>query len=450
MSTLVTPSAKAHERVTGRWTHDIEVKSGRDRFVYYAKSIVGTPIPWLFSALVVLTFFSRAGSEIAAWICTLLTFIYIFCDRLGRTKEFRFFRVGSDFFLVGFLIVSMISASMSLTGADALATLGDARWILLFYGLAYCWELFPGLNRMFFLMMGSAATLAAYALWQHFTGVDPIRQVALMNAPTQAHPYFIPTGFYSLPEILGTVLAVVLPLPAAAYLLADRKDDWHERYIPLALILLLSLGVFWTYRPGLWLAAGLGLIVTLLQKGRSRSKQWFSLLVTLGAFFVVVLLAVYTGSPGAMLEGVEKNEVARAELQRTQINNEVTLWQQSTWVGVGHAAVRSAQYDSSTGNVYFQLLAQSGVFGVAFYLLFILTFLLTTYRIYAEIPESHYWHRVLISGGLGAQVAFHAAGLYWSTMTEAITLNLFILLISALSYVSEHYSRGLVTDDVSL
>jgi uncharacterized membrane protein YfcA len=56
----------------------------------------------------------------------------------------------------------------------------------------------------------------------------------------------------------------------------------------------------------------------------------------------------------------------------------------------------------------------------------------------------------LIAGGVGAQIAFHACGLYWSTMAEAITVNLFILILSAVSYVSEHYSRGLVTDDVSL
>ena len=124
------------------------------------------------------------------------------------------------------------------------------------------------------------------------------------------------------------------------------------------------------------------------------------------------------------------------------------------WVGVGHDSVRgggeAGHFDASSGNVYFQILAQFGLLGSAFYLLFIVSFLLMSYRIYAEIPESHYWHRVLISGGVGAQIAFHACGLYWSTMTEAITLNLFILILSAVSYVSEHYSRGLVTDDVSL
>ncbi len=442
----VTPSAKAHERVTGRWLQDIEVTSSRDRLVYYLKSVVGTPIPWLLSALVILSFFSRAGSEIAAWSGTILTFIYILADRVSRTREFRFFRVGSDLFLLGILLVTLLTSLSASSPADVVATLGDARWVLLLYGLAYCWELFPGINRIFFLMLAAASCLAAYGLWQHFTGVDLIRDIALADAPIKSRPYFVPTGFFRSPEIFGTVLAIVLPFPAATFLLSDKKDEWFQRYLPLGVTLLLALAVFWTYRPGLWLAAFMGVMITMLMK----SKQWFVLLASLVAFFVVVLVATYAGSPGEMLDGVNAAETVRAEHQRTQINAQVALWQKSPWTGVGHDAVRAVDYDSSTGNVYFQLLAQTGVLGAAFYLLFVLGFLLMSYRIYSEIPESHYWHRVLISGGVGAQIAFHAVGLYWSTMAEAVVVNLFILTLSAVSYVSEHYSRGLVSDDVSL
>lgn len=442
----VTPSAKAHERVTGRWLRDIKVENGRDQVVYYIKMAVGTPIPWLFSALVLLSFFSRAGSEIAAWLCTVLTLIYVFADRLSRTREFGFFRVGSDFFLLGFVIIVIISSLSTPTGLDGLATLGDARWVLLLYALAYCWELFPGLNRIFFLMLAAASALAIYGIWQHFTGLDLIRDISLANAPVKSQPYFIPTGFFSSPEILGTVLATVLPFPAATFLLSDRKDEWYERYLPLGLTLLLGLTIFWTYRPGLWLAAFVGMAFTLLMK----AKSWFFFLATGAVFFAVVILITYGGSPSEMLDGVSQAESVRSEHQRAQLNNQVELWKKSPWVGVGHDAVRASDYDSSSGNVYFQLLAESGLLGIAFYLLFIVSFLLMSYRIYSEIPESHYWHRVLISGGVGAQIAFHACGLYWSTMAEGITVNLFILIVSAVSYVSEHYSRGLVTDDVSL
>ena len=45
MSTLVTPSAKSHERVTGRWNQDIKAKTKQDWSSYYVKQIVGTPLP---------------------------------------------------------------------------------------------------------------------------------------------------------------------------------------------------------------------------------------------------------------------------------------------------------------------------------------------------------------------------------------------------------------------
>ena len=66
-NTLVTPSAKSHERITGRWMRDIEVQTRKEWAIYYLKQIIGTPIPYLIWAYAALAFFSRAGIEIAAW-----------------------------------------------------------------------------------------------------------------------------------------------------------------------------------------------------------------------------------------------------------------------------------------------------------------------------------------------------------------------------------------------
>ncbi len=110
MSTLVTPSAKSHERVTGRWLRDIQANTRREWFAYYAKLVIGSPIPWLFSAYVCLNFISRAGLEIAAWGCALLTALYILVDRMSSNRELQFFRVGSDFFLLGYVVIGIITA----------------------------------------------------------------------------------------------------------------------------------------------------------------------------------------------------------------------------------------------------------------------------------------------------------------------------------------------------
>ena len=445
MSTLVTPSAKAHERVTGRWVRDIQVANRLDWFVYYAKMGIGSPIRFLLGIIVVMCFASRAGLELVSWSCAILTTLYIIVDRFSRTKEFSFFRIGADFFLLGFAIVGLVNASSSATFIDGLATIGEMRWVYLLYAFAYCWELFPGVNRVFHVMIGSACIASIYGLWQHFTGVDLLRSDDLAAAPVQSLPLFVSRGFFETPEMFGTLLAMVIPFPAAAFFLMDKADNFIEKWLPVGIVLLLSLAVFWTYRPGLWVATVIALVVTLLMQGRNL----IVFATTLVAFFAVISFATY-GEPGAMFENVQTSEIRRAEKQRAQINTQVELWQKNTWIGVGHEASSAPNYDPSTGNVYFHLLAQFGVLGGSFYLLFILSFLLMAYRIFAEIPSTHYWHRVLISGGLGSQIAFHASGLYWVTLQESHALILFLVVISAVSYVSEHYSRGLVSDDTAL
>lgn len=443
--TIVTPSAKAHERVTGRWLRDIEATNTREWAVYYLKAIFGTPIPWLMWSFACLTFLSRAGLEIAAWSCALLTMLYIFSDRASASREFSFFRVGGDLFLIGYVIVGIVSACTADSFLEGFATLGGVRWVLLLYAMTYCWELFPGLDRVFGLITTGALIACGYAIWQHFTGVDLIRGAELKAAPVSGAVFFTPVSFFNTPEILGTLLAMILPFPAAAYLLADRRDARWARYSALAIALVLCLGVLWTYRPGMWLAGLAGIIVAILMQARHS----IGLILAVGAFVAGMFWLSY-GSPDRMLETVQNNEVLRSERQRQQINTQVDLWQKSPWIGVGTKALTAADYDPGTGNVYFQVLAQSGFLGAGFYLLFVLGFLLSTYQIFKEIPSTHYWHRVLIAGGLASQLAFHVAGLYWSTLSEALAFNLYVLIVSSISYVIEHYGRGLVPDDHSL
>lgn len=442
---VVTPSAKSHERVSGRWMNDFEAKSPVDRMIYVVKVAVGSPIPWLMWSYALVAFLSRAGVELAAWLMAILTFIYILADRFGSEREFRFFPIGGDIFLAGFFFAGIVTSIAADSPASAFAALGGIRWVILFYLLVYAWELFPGLNRMMGLLTVGASVACAYGIWQHFTGVDLLSGTALPPGPIASAVVFTPRSFFGSPEIMGTLLAMISPFPFVAYLLADRRDPRWQRYCALALGLAFCLLVFWSYRLGIWIAAFGGVLVAMLMQPR----HVFGLLVALGVLFGAMTYVSY-GSPGKLLDSISSSEEARATRQRAQINTQVTLWQGSPWTGAGQKALDAANYDPGTGNVYFQILAQSGVLGAGFYLLFILGYMLSTYRSFSEIPESHYWHRVLIAGSLASQIAFHLAGLYWCTMNEAFAFDLFVLILSATSYVNEHYGRGLVTDDYSL
>jgi hypothetical protein len=444
-NTLVTPSAKSHERITGRWTRDNEVITSKERGIYYLKQLVGTPVPYLLWAYAALAFFTRAGIEIAAWGCALLTLLYILVDRFSRNREFSFFSVGADFFLVGYFIVGVVGAFDTTSTLAGLATLGGVRWVLLMYLLAYCLELFPGLNRLYFVMLTSAVAASIYGIWQHFTGVDLIRGSELAPGPVASLVYFTSTGFFSTPEVFGTVIAMMIPFPAATYLLSESRDSRWKDFLALVLLILFSVTLLWTYRPGLWMAAGLSIFVI----GLFAAKNLFKLFIWMTIAMTATLFITY-GDPGAMWSSVEATDIVRGQNQRAQINTQVALWQENIWIGVGHRARDAANYDPGTGNVYFQVLAQSGVLGAGFYFLFLLGFLLLTYRVFHEIPRTHYWHRVFIGGALGSQIAFHLAGLYWSTLAEAVALNLFILIAASVGYLVEHYNRGLVPDDRAL
>lgn len=446
---IATPSAKSHERITGRWIRDLKVKSPREWAIYYVKLAVGTPIPALLCAYAVLAFISRAGLELASWSCALLTLVYILADRMNGEKsgqrEFKFFRVGCDLFLIGLGLVGVVSAFSASSGFEALTSLGGLRWILLLYLIAYCWELFPGLNRVFGLLVGAATLAAIYGLWQHFTGLDVVRGRELVAAPAPRAVLFTPVSFFNTPEQFGTLIGIALAFPIAAYLLDERRNSRLPRYAALVLSLLLSLSVLWTYRPGMWLAAGAGVIINILMA----SRHAFKLILASSVFVAAVLVLTY-GSPEELITAVDHAEAVRGERQRAQINTQVQLWEQSPWIGTGQSALDASDYDPGTGNVYFQVLAQVGLLGAVYYLLFILGFLLATYRIFQEVPKSHYWHRVFVAGSLAGQITFHVAGLYWSTLSEAMAFNLYVLIVAATSYLIQHYSRGVVTDDHAL
>jgi hypothetical protein len=415
------------------------------------KAAVGTPVPWLMLAFVVLAFVTRAGLELSAWGISFLTCAYIAADYLSKPREFRFFRAGSDLFLLGYTLTTIATALTADSFAAGFETLGGARWVLLIFMFAYAWELFPGLNRAFFILVGTAVATSLYGFWQHFTGVDIVHGTALMNAPTGQLAYFMIAGFCPTPEVFGTMIATVIPFPVAAFLIGAKEkrpfewEHWVAPGVALGLVLILSIAVLWTYRPGIWLAAIAGSLVAMVMQGRKH-------LVLIGATAAFIGLVLFVGyhSTDQLMTEVQKSELHAAERQRAQINTQVKLWQENPILGVGSRATEAAGYDPGTGNVYFQILAQSGLVGAVFYLLFILGFLLSTYRIFREIPETHHWHRVFVSGALASQVAFHVAGLYWSTIAESHALYLFVFLLGSVSYLAEHYGRGLVPDDFAL
>lgn len=442
---LATPSAKAHERVTGRWNRNIQVENSRDKFFYYLKQIFGTPAVWLLPLLVVTIYISRAALEISTWSFAAFTLIYIIADRFSKTREFIPYRFGSDFALLGFLVTSLLSTALLVPWPETIDGLAAVRWVFLAYVIIFGLDLFPGINRLFFLMIFGAGVLASYSIVQHFIGYDQIHGGNLTPAPAKENAYFQAIGFFSSPRIMPTLLAMTIPFPAAAYLFAEKRLSISIRYSLLPIICLLSLALFWSYQRGLWVAGFAGAIALAILQFR----RLFSLFGTVVAFLAVVVFVAYS-SPQSFAEQLKIQEEVTAATQRQELNQQLNAFSAAPILGNGAGSSTTEKMSRDYGSLYFQLLAESGILGLAFFFIFVLGSLLGAYRLLQEIPNSYYWHRSIVAGTLGSQVAFLAAGLHWPTLREPHVMYLFIFELAVMSYVTEQYRRGLVSDDYAL
>ncbi len=455
MSTLVTPSAKSHERVTGRWNQNIKATTKQDWSSYYIKQVAGTPLPWLITIFLFLTFFSPQLNDMLAWVCALLATIYILADRFAGTREFSLFPIGVDVSIGLFIFVLTINALF--ISRDGVISLLTFRWLLLPYFFAYLLELFPGLNKIFHAFFAAGLAATTYAFLQHFIGVEWISGRTLEFAPLKEFSYFCITGFSQYPEVFASLIAMILPFPICCYLSAERRNSRLIRGISLLLVFTLLLAIFWTYRPGLWIASLGSVLICLVIHSQRHLKFIFGLLI----FFTLVIVVTYQ-SPGQFWTQMKDRENLRAAVEREHINELFAQFAQSPFLGIG--IQRGPNFDNNFStpesevknlkeletNIYFELLARIGLIGTFAYFAMILPFLLFSYRLFKEIPNSHFWHRVLAAAIVAGQVSFHLSGLYWSTLSHSSITNLFAFYMAVAAYLHNHYMKGLVPDDHSL
>lgn len=480
MSSIGSPSARRREHIRGTWDYNVDLTNGRERTVHTVKQLVGTPIPWLMVALPIFLATSRAATEIASWGLAFLILSYIASDSFAKNREFRFFRIGPDIALA----VCFVAGVFSIVSSQSLASnfnqstgsnldsigllfegLGQLRWIPLLYLFVYAWELFPGLNRIVLSLIGAVTGIALLAWIQHFQGVDWLTGEALQRAPTGDAQYYVPRGFFGSTEALATLLACALPFPFAAACLRREADETDRMtWIGFGLAVFISLALVFTYRPEFWWAGLAGVVALLMFPGDRRFKLILSICASIAAVWFFLFIAgnlagqsekTSVDQSTSLWNSIFAEQEKRQELHRSQMNALVTVWESSPFLGVS-GAVGDMQAKTEAGarleavNIYFLILARGGLLGLIAYLGFILHHLLNTLRLFHEIPASHHKHRILAAGCFASQCAFHVAGLFWSTMTEAFSMNLFVLVGSISLYMTEHYALGLVPDDSAL
>lgn len=424
----------------------------------YWGTLLHAPVPFFLCLYALSLMVSMSGMEIFGWGACILTLVYILVNKAVKMREFYLFRLGVEVPLLGLLLVVWMSLTFNAPEAGLLEPIGKLRWILMLYLLTFALEVSPVLNRILHIFIVAGTIVGGYAIFQHFTGVDIIRgdHRAVTPAPFEGADVFQNSGFLSHHLTYGYSFSMILCFSFAALLLSRRKP-WYVRLGFLSSVIIIGLSLVWTYGRGVWLATAIAFLIMTSYVSR---KHLIVFLLIVGSLCGVV----YETNPGLRERvasvwdaGYFSNDDRRAVWKAN-----FEMFSDHPWMGVGYLQneVLLGEYYKKLGiekefgghahNNYLQMLSTTGILGFFCYMLFILSFLLMTHRLWTDVPETHFWHRVLVLGALGAQLSLHTGGITQWNFGDAENNHLFIFILAMMAYMSERYARGIVPDDYSL
>lgn len=452
-----TPSSKVREQIAAQPVEDNT--HSESRIVLLMKTLFGSPVPILQSLYVIALLSSMAGMEIFIWSVSLFTFIYILVDIFGRDHEFRFFRLGVEIPIIGLLTVVIMGFYINAPDADKVFGIGHMRWMITLYLMTFSFDLFPGLNKFVYLLMGLSPVVACYAIWQHFTGIDLVRgasSIAVTKAPYAGSTVYQNVAFFSHHLSYGYSFAMLMCFPVAALLLSRNRHPFF-RILMLASIALIGVTLYWTYGRGVWIATAASLALMTFYV----SKKYFFTAVAIVLIIVGSLYKFDTGFRERFSSMWAENYRSNTDRKDLWAAN-IEMFKDYPWLGVGYRINedRTQEYYKKMGitndfsghahNNYIQMLSSTGFLGLTFFMIFIVSYLLITHRLWTDVPKTHFWHRVVALGALGAQVVFHTGGLTQFTFGTAVNLHLYMYVLAVVGYMAHKYSVGVVPDDYSL
>ena len=406
-------------------------------------------------AYVMSFFISMAGMEVASWMAVVIALGGMFATRFHERQGFaslgwRPFRVGAD---LGFLaLVAVVVVGWALNradGADLWQILGGIRWIATFYALTWILR-WRGVDPRILAPYGLSLFVSGlYGFVTFFTAWEFFRHRAL--EPIAASGVARAVSFLGFPMTWGHTMAMATCFGVGV--LALRPFDWtskRSRWLGIGFGLataFAALNVGMSFTRGAWIGAAAGLVVSAIALGR-RSLTGF-----------VVALSLAVGAVCVVSPNVRERAASIFSAEPSSNQQRIQLWQ-ANWlmfeehplfgVGLNENERLAPEYHAKLGhagafaghahNNFLQFLSSTGALGfLAFTGLFVY-FFVWSWRLLRRIPEANRWHRGLVLGSLGAQVALHVGGLTECNF-KAMTVNHhFVFQLALIAALREIYA----------
>lgn len=400
---------------------------------------------------------TMAGMEIGSWTIVMFFMLYCIFDSRCSKRVVEFHLTGLEFPVLGFVVIAAIGAFVNDTPTPLPEILGRLRNFVPLLVLIFALQVIRNLNGLIVTMWTVGTLIGAYAVWQHFSGVEMYRGLTLDLITQESEtPRYAPVGLFGLSITFAHSFCMLVVLPWAALLLGGR-NSWPQRIISFVSLVILVAAVVLTFKRGAWMALAVSLPIMAFFASR---KLFF-----MASAALVVLSAIgYQTSPlfRDRALSVFKSDMYSNEQRRHIWEANIEMFKDHPWVGVGYEQneplidqyfVKLGTENSLQGHAhsnYLGILASTGALGLIFYMLFILAALLMTERLYSTIPKSHYWHRVFALSSLGAQVAFHVGGVTQWTFGDLEVQHLFFVWIAVSAYMAHRYYCHIVSDDYNI
>ena len=294
--------------------------------------------------------------------------------------------------------------------------------------------------------MTVATIVALHGIQMYFSGWDFIR-----NRP--AH-YFVSEGgharacgFFTMPTNFAHAANMTMCFPVAALLLKWSSSQRVRAFLLLTTALL-GLAVYLSFTRGAWIALFFALtVLAALVNKKLAVVGVFSVLAAAGGLYLTNKSmqdrAATLVNPD-FASNAERLDLWRANVQMFK---EYPIF----GLGLNDNERRSEEYNAKVGNklnkvgnahnTYLQFLSGTGLLGLVAYLAFMGFYFLLSFRLWKLVPADRIWHRTLILGAIGAQVAMHLGGLTDCNFKNLHVNHQFITILALLSYLRFVYIK---------